>query len=47
MNLIRTSARVLLAALVMTASLASAQEIELKSWTAPPYWTPPAAESPA
>jgi len=44
MNLIRMSVRALLAASVMAAGLASAQDIALRSWTAPPYWTPSAAE---
>ena len=38
MNVLRTSANFLLAASVMTAGLASAQEIELKNWSAPPFW---------
>ena len=45
-NRFRVSTRMVLAASLAVAGLAGAQEVELKSWTAPPYWTPPAAESP-
>ena len=45
MNVLRNSARALLAASVMTAGLVSAQEIELRNWSAPLFLSPQAVSS--
>lgn len=42
-NLLRTCTRIVLAACLAAAGLAGAQEVEMRTWTAPPFWVAPQA----